>query len=80
MLKLIVLLLVVCSLSSCASHQIAEKSCEFVKGTYESDHARKKQNDRNGQHHEKDNIDVINGILALFTIKTSGHDKKCMER
>lgn len=79
MRKFVVLCLGVCLLSSCASYQVAEKSCEFVKGTYESEQARKKQNNRNGRHHEKDNIDMINGVLALFAIKFSDHDKKCLE-
>jgi hypothetical protein len=78
MRKFILLCLIVVSLSSCASHQVAERGCEFVTGAHESEQKRKNKNERNGERHQKDNGDVINGILALFTINLSEKEEKCI--
>ncbi|CAM3685023.1 hypothetical protein [Rheinheimera salexigens] len=78
MSKLLLLFFVVISVSSCASHQIADNGCKFVTGTYESEQARKQQSERTGQRHEKASTDIINGILALFTITLSGEKEECI--
>ena len=78
MRKFILLCLIVVSLSSCASHQITESGCKFVKGAHESEQERKIKNERNGEKHQKDNVDVINGILALFAIDLSDKEEKCI--
>jgi hypothetical protein len=78
MRKLILLCLMVVSLSSCASHQVAEGGCKFVNGAHESEQERKNKSERNGEKHQKDKTDVINGILALFTINISDKEEKCI--
>ena len=78
MRKLILLCLMVVSLSSCASHQVAENGCKFISGAHESEQQRKNKSEGNGEKHQKDNVDVINGILALFTINLSDKEEKCI--
>ncbi|WP_152659058.1 hypothetical protein [Arsukibacterium sp. MJ3] len=78
MRKLILLCLMVVSLSSCASHQVAENGCKFINGAHESEQERKNKSERNGEKHQKDNVDVINGVLALFTINLSDKEEKCI--
>ncbi|MDP5138234.1 hypothetical protein ORJ04_19995 [Rheinheimera baltica] len=78
MRKFIFLCLIVVSLSSCASHQVAENGCKFVNGAHESEQERKKNNERKGEAHGQDKVDIINGILALFAINLSDEDKKCI--
>ncbi|KKO47514.1 hypothetical protein VT06_16690 [Arsukibacterium sp. MJ3] len=68
----------VVSLSSCASHQVAENGCKFINGAHESEQERKNKSERNGEKHQKDNVDVINGVLALFTINLSDKEEKCI--
>jgi hypothetical protein len=76
--KVVLLVFIVISLSSCTYHQVADNGCKFVKGTHESEQQRKKQSEGTGQRHEKAGTDIINGILALFTITLSGEKEECI--
>lgn len=78
MRKLLPIIIFVISVSSCSSTQTAEAGCKFVNGTYESEQKRKQNNERINRKHESDNVDVINGMLSLFTIQLSGEEEKCM--
>jgi hypothetical protein len=78
MRKLLVVLMAVISLAACSSNQVAESGCKFVNGAHESEQERKKQSERNGEKHERNDVDIMNGILALFAINVSDKEEKCI--
>ena len=69
-----------CLLSACSSHQLAENGCKFVKGSHDSAQERKKAAHRQGQTaSDQESVNLINGILALFSIKVSDKEEPCVK-
>jgi len=64
-------------LSSCASHQVAENGCKFVQGAHESQQRRKSAHPQTAEDNKAEKTDMINGILALFSISLSDEEEKC---
>lgn len=77
MRKSILYSLMTLSLTSCASHQVAENGCKFVQGAHESQQRRKSAHPQTAEDNETDSDDIINGILALFSISLSDEKEEC---
>lgn len=75
--NILIPVLFVTALTSFSSTEVAENSCKLVNGTHESEQKRKQENQRHGTKHQKDDVDIINGLLSLLTIQLGDKNEKC---